>query len=59
MLLGWYIVAPALVPPVSALLSYWMAVCCFMGLKRFSEFRDIDNPTGAVAYRRGFVNYTE
>jgi decaprenyl-phosphate phosphoribosyltransferase len=59
MLLGWYIVAPALVPPVSLLLSYWMAGCYFMALKRFSEFRDINGVGGAAAYRRSFASYTE
>jgi len=59
MLLGWYIVAPALVPPVSLLLSYWMLGCYFMALKRFSEFRDIQDPARAASYRRSFAHYTE
>ncbi len=59
MLLGWYIVAPDLIPPVSLLLAYWMVGCYFMGLKRFSEFRDIQDPARAAAYRRSFAHYTE
>lgn len=59
MLLGWYMVAPALIPPVSLLLSYWMAGCYFMALKRVSEFRDINDKAQAAAYRRSFAYYTE
>ncbi len=59
MLLGWYMIAPMLVPPVSLLVSYWMVGCYFMGLKRFSEFREIADPARAAAYRKSFGFYTE
>ena len=59
MLLGWFIVAPNLIPPVSLLFSYWMAGCYFMALKRFSEFRDIQDAARAASYRRSFGYYTE
>lgn len=59
MLLGWYMVTSSLVPPVSLLISYWMAGCYLMALKRFSEFRDIGNPETAGAYRKSFQRYTE
>ncbi len=57
--LGWYIVAPALLPPVSLLISYWMLGAYFMGLKRFSEYRQINDPAVAASYRRSFARYTE
>jgi len=41
--LGWYMVTASLLPPMSLLLSYWMLGAYFMTLKRFSEFRQIDN----------------
>ena len=57
--LGWYIVTSALLPPVSLLISYWMLGAYFMGLKRFSEYRQIGNPQVAASYRRSFGYYTE
>lgn len=59
MLAGWYMVAPAVVLPVSLLLSYWMVGAYFMALKRFAEFRDIGDPDRAARYRRSFAYYTE
>jgi len=58
MLLGWYTVTSALVPPVSLLLSYWMICCYFMALKRFSELSEIRNRKVAGAYRASFRYYT-
>jgi 4-hydroxybenzoate polyprenyltransferase len=58
MLLGWYIVTSA-VPPASLLISYWMIGCYFMALKRFSEFRQINDRAVAGAYRRSFQSYNE
>jgi 4-hydroxybenzoate polyprenyltransferase len=58
MLLGWYAVTSALVPPVSLLLSYWMIGCYFMALKRFSELSEIRNRKVAGAYRASFNYYT-
>ncbi len=57
-LLGWYMVT-ALVPPLSLLLSYWMLGAYFMALKRFSEFRQINDHAVAGSYRRSFRYYTE
>ena len=59
MLLGWYMIAPSLVPPASLLCCYWMIGCYFMALKRFSEFREIGNASAAGAYRNSFKQYTE
>ena len=59
MLLGWYMVTQVIVPPTSMLCAYWMLGCYFMGLKRFSEFREIGSRQGACAYRKSFENYSE
>ena len=48
MLLGWYMVAPQLIPPVSLLCCYWMLGCYLMGLKRFSELRELDSQEAAA-----------
>jgi 4-hydroxybenzoate polyprenyltransferase len=59
MLAGWYMVTDSLVPPVSLLICYWMIGAYFMGLKRFSELREIGDKERAAAYRRSFHYYTE
>lgn len=57
--LGWYIVTAALLPPLSLLLSYWMLGAYFMALKRFSEYRQIDDCVVAASYRRSFRYYCQ
>lgn len=59
MLMGWFIVTTTLAPPASLLISYWAIGCYFMALKRFSEFREIGNPSLAGEYRKSFTRYTE
>jgi len=59
MLAGWYIAGSVVFPPASLLLSYWMVGSYFMAMKRFAEFRYIDNPIRAAAYRKSFAFYTE
>lgn len=59
MLAGWYIAGTASVAPASLLLSYWMIGCYFMAMKRYAEFRDIDDHARAAAYRKSFEFYTE
>jgi decaprenyl-phosphate phosphoribosyltransferase len=59
MLLGWYAVAPWLVPPLSLLICYWMIGCYFMALKRFSELREIGDHGLAGSYRASFKRYTQ
>ncbi|WP_348269845.1 UbiA family prenyltransferase [Edaphobacter paludis] len=59
MLLGWYMVTQVIIPPTSMLCAYWMLGCYFMGLKRFSEFREIGSRQGACAYRKSFEHYNE
>ena len=58
MLLGWYAVTSALIPPVSLLVAYWMLGCYFMGLKRFSELNEIGDRSVAGSYRASFRKYT-
>jgi 4-hydroxybenzoate polyprenyltransferase len=59
LLLGWFVVTPNILPPVSLLASYWMVGAFFMASKRFAEFRMIDNVAVAGAYRKSFQFYTE
>ncbi len=59
LLAGWFMVTTSIIPPASLLLCYWMVGCYFMGLKRFSEYRQINNHEAAARYRKSFANYTE
>ena len=58
MLAGWYMTGILVFAPLSLLLSYWMVGCYFMAIKRYSEYRDIGDPTRAAAYRKSFGYYT-
>jgi 4-hydroxybenzoate polyprenyltransferase len=59
LLLGWFAVIQAAVPPVSLFIAYWMAGAFFMAVKRFAEWRRIADPAVAAAYRRSFAHYDE
>jgi 4-hydroxybenzoate polyprenyltransferase len=59
LLLGWFTVTAAEVPPVSLLIAYWMLGAFFMATKRFSEYRSIGDPVAAGAYRNSFRHYDE
>ncbi len=59
LLLGWFVVIPTSIPPVSLLVSYWMVGAFFMASKRFAEYRSLDNPATAAAYRKSFAFYND
>ncbi len=58
-MLGWLLLSPAVMPPSSILLAYWMGGAFLMGSKRFAEYRFIDNKEQASLYRKSFGKYTE
>ena len=57
--LGWFVVIPDKLPPLSLALSYWMLGAFFMATKRFAEYRSIGDPARAVRYRSSFRHYDE
>jgi 4-hydroxybenzoate polyprenyltransferase len=59
LLLGWFAVTTADVPPLSLLIAYWMVGAFFMASKRFSEYRSINDPAAAGAYRNSFRHYDD
>jgi len=60
LLMGWFIVVHELIlPPSSVVLGYWMLGAFLMAIKRYAEFRMIDNPALAAAYRKSFGSYSE
>ena len=59
LLIGWFIVTDAFLPPVSLVMGYWFAGAFLMATKRFSEFRMINDPKTAGLYRKSFRGYSE
>jgi len=59
MLAGWYITSTHVIPPASLLISYWMIGCYFMAIKRFAEYRDINDGARSAGYRKSFGYYNE
>jgi 4-hydroxybenzoate polyprenyltransferase len=59
LLIGWLIVDATVLPPASIIFGYWMGGAFLMGIKRFAEFRMINDPQLAARYRRSFQFYTE
>jgi len=59
LLLGWFALIVGQVPPISLVISYWMIGAFFMAMKRYAEYRHINDPRVAAAYRRSFAYYTE
>lgn len=59
MAIGWYATGVTQIPPASILLAYWMFGSFLMATKRFAEYRSINDPARAAAYRKSFRFYTE
>lgn len=59
LLLGWFIVCENVYPPSSILVGYWMAGAFLMAVKRYAEYRMINNPELAGSYRKSFAKYSE
>jgi decaprenyl-phosphate phosphoribosyltransferase len=57
--LGWFVVSAVMIPPLSLIVSYWMAGAFFMASKRFAEYRNIGDPERAAAYRHSFRYYDD
>ncbi len=57
--LGWFALIPDKIPPLSIIISYWMAGAFFMATKRFAEYRMIADPEVAAKYRKSFAYYDE
>lgn len=59
LLMGWFVVTSIYLPPVSLLMAYWFGGSFLMAVKRFSEYRFINDPVRAGLYRQSFRRYTE
>jgi len=59
LLIGWFIVTNEFMPPISIVIGYWMGGAFLMDVKRFSEYRMIDDKETASLYRKSFKHYDE
>ena len=59
LLLGWATVNAVHLPTLSLVLAYWMIGAFFMAVKRFAEYRHINDPERAARYRASFSYYNE
>lgn len=57
--LGWFLIVSTVMPPSSMLVAYWMGGAFLMAIKRFSEYRFINDPELAGLYRKSFKSYNE
>lgn len=57
LLMGWSLLIPDRMPPVSLVFSFWFAAAFFMATKRFAEYRKINDPELAGLYRSSFRHY--
>ncbi len=51
LLLGWYATGTSLLVPVSLVFAYWMIGAFFMAVKRFAEYRQINDPVRAIIFQ--------
>lgn len=59
LLIGWFIVTKLHLPPVSIVIGYWFGGAFLMDVKRFSEYRMINDKSTAALYRKSFAYYNE
>jgi 4-hydroxybenzoate polyprenyltransferase len=57
--IGWYCTGIDVLPPASLVAAYWMVGAFFMAVKRFAEYRRINDPERAIMYRQSFKHYNE
>ena len=58
-MLGWFILPITIVVPISIVLGYWMGGAFLMAIKRYAEYRMIDDKKKASLYRKSFKYYDE
>lgn len=62
LIIGWAMVDPTTLPPISLILAYWLGGAFLMAAKRLSEYREITTSHGKellTRYRASFAGYTE
>jgi decaprenyl-phosphate phosphoribosyltransferase len=57
--IGWFATGQTALPTLSVIMSYWMFGAFLMAIKRFGEYRHIDDADAAGSYRKSFQHYTQ
>lgn len=57
--MGWYATGYLVNPPLSMLIAYWMFGAFLMAMKRYAEYKHIDDDDRAARYRNSFKYYNE
>ncbi|ETP70826.1 4-hydroxybenzoate polyprenyltransferase-like prenyltransferase, partial [Lachnospiraceae bacterium JC7] len=58
-LIGWFAITSKYLPPISIIIGYWAGGAFLMAIKRYAEYRMINDPAIAGLYRKSFKYYTE
>lgn len=59
LLLGWFIVNTAIIPPSTLVLAFFFGGAFLMAAKRYAEYVFINDPQTAGLYRKSFLHYTK
>jgi 4-hydroxybenzoate polyprenyltransferase len=59
LLIGWYATGQEEPATLSIVMAYWFFGAFLMAVKRFAEYRHIDDSVAAASYRESFRHYTE
>lgn len=57
--LGWYLINDLYPPTLSLIMAYWMVGAFFMTVKRYAEYKRINDKEIAIQYRKSFAYYNE
>lgn len=57
LLLGWNIFTPEYLPPISLCVIFWAGGSFLMTMKRYAEYKFINNRTISIKYRKSFKFY--
>ncbi len=59
LLLGWNIFTPDFLPPISLCIIFWTGGAFLMTMKRYAEYKFINNKKKSINYRKSFKFYNE
>jgi len=59
LLIGWFVMTSEYLPPVTIILGFWMGGAYLMAVKRYAEYKMINDKNVAALYRKSFSKYKE
>lgn len=58
-LCGWFVLPGIYFPPITMIVFFWMTGAFLMAIKRYAEYRYINDPKLVAFYRKSFIYYSE